>query len=115
MILKRQQNIGRNMKNNYKNFNELVIKKLKDKEFAQAYIMNLINKERMSLESALRETIISMGVQAFADKVDVSVQYLSDFVNKKHPLSTSEINQYLQKAFNLKVTITIETTDKEVA
>ena len=103
------------MKNSHKNFNELVAKKFKDKEFAQAYIMNLINEENMSLESALRETIISMGVQAFADKADVSVQYLSDFVNKKYSLSTSDINQYLQKAFNLKVKVTLEPTDKEVA
>ena len=96
------------MANRHKNFNSLVAKKFKNKKFAQAYIINLVNKEGLSLEEALRETITSMGLQSFAGKAGVSVQYISDFMRKKRKFTISAIHKYLYKAFNLKIKVTLE-------
>ncbi len=96
------------MANRHKDFDELVASQFSDIEFAQIYIMNLINGEGMSLEDALKETIISMGLQAFAKKANVSVQHISDFINERKKLSTDSIEKYLQKVFGLKVRMQVE-------
>lgn len=103
------------MANKHKDFNKLVVSKFENIEFAQAYIMNLINNEKMNLEEALRETIKSMGLQTFANKAEVSIQYTSDFVNRKKRLTTDAIDKYLHKAFNLKIKVSVEPIDIKVA
>ena len=103
------------MANKHKDFNELLASKFENTEFAQFYIMNLINDEKMSLEEALRETIISMGLQEFANRAGVSIQHISDFVNKRRKFTTNTIDKYLHKAFNLKIKITVEPTGTKVA
>jgi DNA-binding phage protein len=103
------------MANRHRDFNELVATQFEDVEFAQAYITNLINEEDMELDEALRETIISMGLQAFADKADISIQYVSDFVKKRKNFSTSSIDKYLKKAFGLKIKMSVESFKGEVA
>ncbi len=103
------------MANRHRDFNELVATQFEDVEFAQAYITNLINEEAMELDEALRETIVSMGLQAFADKADISIQYVSDFVKKRKKFSTESIDKYLQKAFSLKIKVSVESIDTEVA
>ena len=103
------------MANRHKDFNKLVASKFKNRKFAQAYIMNLINKEGMSLEKALRTTIISMGLQVFAEKAGLSVQYISDFVNKRRKLTTKAMDKYLHKVFRLKIKISVESVHPEVA
>ena len=103
------------MANRHRDFNELVATQFEDAEFAQAYITNLINEEDIELEEALRETIVSMGLQAFADKADISIQYVSDFVKKRKKFSTESIDKYLQKAFGLKVKMSVESVNNEVA
>ncbi len=65
--------------------------------------MNLINKENMKLEEALRLTIISMGLQSFADRADLSIQYVSDFIKKRRRFTTEAIDKYLKKAFSLEI------------
>jgi hypothetical protein len=96
------------MANRHKDFNELVASQFDDVEFSQAYIMNLINEEGLSPDEALKETVKSMGLQVFANKADISIQYVSDFVSGRKKLSTDTINKYLQKAFNLKIKISVE-------
>lgn len=96
------------MANRHKDFNELVAAQFEDLEFAQAYITNLINKEGLTVHEALKETIKSMGLNSFANKADLSIQYVSDFINDRKKLSTDSVTKYLQKAFNLKVKIIVE-------
>ena len=103
------------MANRHKDFDKLVAGKFKNKKFAQAYIVNLVNEEGMSLEEALRETIVSMGLLAFANKAGVSIQYVSDFVAKRKKLSTDTITKYLHKVFYLNVTMNLKTANKKLA
>ena len=103
------------MANRHKDFNELVATKFEDIHFSQAYISNLINEENMSVDEALRETIVSMGLQAFAEKSGLSIQYVSDFVKKRKKFSTESIDKYLQKAFGLKIKISVESLKDKVA
>ena len=103
------------MANRHKDFNKLLASKFENPEFAQAYIMNLINDEKMNLEEALRETIVSMGLQVFASKTEASIQNISDFVNKRRKFTTGTIDKYLHKAFNLKIKISVEPIDVKVA
>lgn len=77
--------------------------------------MTLINDEEMSIDEALRETIIAMGLQSFADKAEISIQYVSDFVKKRKKFSTESIDKYLQKAFNLRIKMSVESVKGEVA
>lgn len=103
------------MANRHKDFDKLVARKFKNKKFGQAYIMNLVNEEDMGLEEALRETIVSMGLLAFANKAGISIQYVSDFVAKRKTLSTDTIAKYLHRVFNLNVTMNLETAGKKPA
>ena len=103
------------MANRHEDFSELVANQFKNLEFSQAYVMNLINEENLTLEEALRETIVSMGLQAFADKAEVSIQYVSDFVKKRRRLSTKTMDKYLHKVFKLKIKISVESIEGRVA
>ena len=100
------------MANRHKDFNELVAQEFEDLGFAQAYITNLINNEGLSLEVALRESIKSMGLQAFTEKAGISISYLSDFVNKRRKWSTDNLVKYIEKVFVLKVKMSIESSDE---
>lgn len=103
------------MANRHKSFNELVAEEFKDLRFAQAYITNLINNERLSVDKALRESIKSMGLQAFADKAGISISYVSDFVNRRRKWSTDNIIKYIKKVFKLKLTIAVNIDRADVA
>ena len=103
------------MANRHKDFDKLLASKFKNKKFAQAYIVNLVNEEGMSLEEALRETIVSMGLLVFANKAGVSIQYVSDFVAKRKTLSTDTIAKYLHKVFYLNVTMNLRAANKKLA
>ena len=115
MILKKQKSIGGIMANRHKDFNELVAQEFEDLGFAQAYITNLINNEGLSLEEALREAIKSMGLQAFAEKAEISISYVSDFVNKRRKWSTDNLVKYIEQVFGLKIKMSVETPKGEVA
>ncbi len=103
------------MANRHKDFNELVAQEFEDLGFAQAYITNLINNEGLSLEEALREAIKSMGLQAFAEKAEISISYVSDFVNKRRKWSTDNLVKYIEQVFGLKIKMSVETPKGEVA
>ena len=103
------------MANRHGDFDEFLAAQFEDIGFAQTYLMILVNEEGMSLDEALREMIIAMGLQAFADKAGVSVQYISDFVNRRRKFTTETMGKYLQKAFDLRIKITVESNDTEVA
>ena len=103
------------MANRHKDFNELVAQEFEDLGFSQAYITNLINNEGLSLEEALRESIKSMGLQAFAEKAEISISYVSDFVNKRRNWSTDNLVKYIEQEFGLKIKMSVETPKGEVA
>ncbi|MDP7322054.1 MAG: helix-turn-helix transcriptional regulator [Bacteriovoracaceae bacterium] len=103
------------MANRHKDFNELVAQEFEDLGFSQAYITNLINNEGLSLEEALRESIKSMGLQAFAEKAEISISYVSDFVNKRRNWSTDNLVKYIEQVFGLKIKMSVETPKGEVA
>lgn len=103
------------MANRHKDFNELVAQEFEDLGFAQAYITNLINNEDLSLEDALRESIKSMGLQAFAEKAGISISYVSDFVNKRRKWSTDNLMKYIEHVFELKIKMSIKASKGEVA
>ena len=103
------------MANRHKDFNELVAQEFEDLGFSQAYITNLINNEGLSLEEALRESIKSMGLQAFAEKAEISISYVSDFVNKRRNWSTDTLVKYIEQVFGLKIKMSVETPKGEVA
>lgn len=91
------------MANRHKDFDELVAVEFQDSNFAKEYIKNLINNEGLSLDEALRESIKSMGLKAFAEKANVSISYVSDFVNERKKWSTDNLIKYLAVVFNLKI------------
>ena len=103
------------MANRHKDFNELVAQEFKDLGFAQAYITNLINNENLTLEDALRESIKSMGLQAFAEKAGISISYVSDFVNKRRKWSTDNLMKYIEQVFKLKIKIIIDSKNNNAA
>ncbi len=103
------------MANRQKDFDELVAQEFENLEFSQAYITNLINNEGLSLEGALRESIKSMGLQAFSEKAKVSISYVSDFVNKRRKWSTDNLVKYIEQVFELKVKMIVETEKSKVA
>ena len=115
MILKKQNCFGEIMANRHKDFNELIASQFKDINFAQTYMIHLINEENMNPEDALREAIVSMGLQSFADKASISVQYVSDFIKKRKKFSIVSIDKYLQKVFNLKIKMSVESVKTNVA
>ena len=96
------------MSNKNKDFNKLLAGKFKKKEFAQAYIMGLVNEESLNLEEALRESAVLMGLQVFADKTGISMRNLSDFISKKKRLTFASIEQCLRKGFDLQVKMRVE-------
>jgi DNA-binding phage protein len=97
-----------NMVNRHKDFNELVAAQFEDLNFAQAYIINLINIEGLTIHQALKETIKSMGLKSFANKAGLSSQCVLDFTNNKTRLSTDSVINHLQEVFNLKTRIIID-------
>ncbi len=103
------------MANRHKDFNELVAQEFEDLEFSQLYITNLINNEGLTLEEALRESIKSMGLQAFAKKAEISISYVSDFVNQRRNWSTDNLLKYIQQVFHLKIKMVVESPKGEVA
>ncbi len=96
------------MANRNKNFNALVAKEFNDLSFAQSYITHLINSENLSLEEALRESIKSMGLQAFATRAGVSISYVSDFVHGRRQWSTDSLIKHTEHVFKLKAKILLD-------
>jgi len=103
------------MANRHRDFDELVAIQFQDIEFSQIYLITLINDEGMDLENALRECIISMGLKVFAEKAGTSIQHVSDFVKKRKKFSMELMDKYLQKVFELKLKVSVEVLDKDVA
>ena len=96
------------MANRHKNFNELLTKEFQSNDFFKVYLSELIEDEGLSLREALKKTIISMGLQNYANKVNIPVQHVSDFVSGRRNFRIETIDKHLRKAFNLMIKTSIQ-------
>ncbi len=99
------------MANRHKSYDDVMVLKFNNPEYAQAYLLNIFESEELSIDNALRETIKAMGLQAFANKSGLSIQAVSDFVSKRQKWSTDKLAKQIEKVFNLKVKLTLEISD----
>lgn len=103
------------MANRNKSYDEIMAKKFEDINYAQEYLINILESEDLSVEEALRETIKAMGLQKFSVKSGVSIQGVSDFVAQRHNWSTDKLSKCIKKVFKLKVKLVIELPDSNQA
>lgn len=99
------------MANRHKSYDELIVKKFENPEFAQGYLLNIVDNEGLSIDEALRETIKAMSLQAFSNKSGLSIQAVSDFVSKRQKWSIDKLINQIDKVFNLKVKLSLEIFD----
>ena len=96
------------MANKNKNYDKVLAQKFKNLKYAQAYLINILKKEKLPIEEALCETIKAMGLKAFADKANLSIQAVSNFVSKRQKWSTDKIALHIKDVFKLKVKLSLE-------
>ncbi len=96
------------MANRNKSYDELLASKFENLEYAQGYLLNIVENEGLCVDEALRETIKAMGLKNFADKSEVSVQGVSDFVAKRHKWSVAKLTRLIERVFHLKVKLALE-------
>ncbi|MBC6415624.1 MAG: hypothetical protein GDA46_04450 [Bdellovibrionales bacterium] len=96
------------MANRYKSYDKVLAQKFKNSKYACLYLMNIIKKEKLSLEDALRETIKAMGLKSFSNKSGLSIQAVSDFVAKRKKWSMNKISNHIENVFKLKVKLSLE-------
>ncbi|MCZ0932231.1 MAG: hypothetical protein OXJ52_03650 [Oligoflexia bacterium] len=96
------------MANRNKSYDKVLAQKFKNPRYAQSYLINIIKREKLSVESALRETIKAMGLKNFSDKSGLSLQAVSDFTSKRQKWSLDKISRHIKNVFNLEVKISLE-------
>lgn len=96
------------MANRHKSYDKVLAQKFKNPKYAQSYLVNIIKKEKLPLDEALRETIKAMGLKSFSDKSGLSIQAVSDFVAKRQKWSMDKTSIHVKKVFNLKVKLSLE-------
>ena len=96
------------MANRNKSYDKVLAKKFKKREYAQGYLINILDKEKLSVEEALRETIKAMGIKSFSDKSNLSIQAISDFVSQRQKWSTDKLSRHIKDVFKLKVKLSLE-------
>ena len=96
------------MANRNKSYDEILAKKFENLEYAQLYILNIIENEHASISEALIETIKAMGLKAFANRSKLSIQAVSDFVAQRQRWSTDKLAKHIEDAFRLKMKLSLE-------
>ena len=99
------------MANRHKNYDDVMVKKFENPQYAQEYLLNIVESEELSIDEALRETIKAMSLQAFSERSGLSIQAVSDFVAKRQKWSTDKLVKQIGNVFNLKVKLSLETPD----
>ena len=87
------------MANRNKSYDKVLAQKFKNQRYAQGYLINILKRENLSMDEALRETIKAMGLKAFANKAGLSIQAVSDFVSKRQKWSTDKIALHIEDVF----------------
>jgi len=89
-------------------FNEDLSRELQDPDFAQGFILDLMEgDEGLSLAKALKTTIESMGVKEFCDLSGMSKQNVNDFIQGRRNLKRETMDAFL-KPFHLRTRIVVE-------
>lgn len=96
------------MANRNKDYNKILAKKFENMEYARGYLMNIVKREKLPIEDALCETIKAMGLKKFSDKSGLSIQAVSDFVNRRQKWSLDKISYHIKDVFNLKLKVSLE-------
>ena len=96
------------MANRHKSYDKVLAQKFKNPRYARLYLINIIEKEKLSVDKALRETIKAMGLKTFSDKSGLSIQAVSDFVAERQKWSMDKISNHIKSVFKLKVKLSLE-------
>ena len=90
-------------------YDKKLSQKLRDLEFAQEYILSLVEDkdESMSVESALHFVIQRMGTTDFANLVGEDKGNVDKFLKGKRVLKEDTLNRYLEP-FGLRIKKTLE-------
>ena len=90
-------------------YDKKLSQKLQDPEFAQEYILSLVQDEEepMDIESALCFVIRRMGTTDFANLVDEDKGNVDKFLKGRRNLKEDTLNRYLEP-FDLRVKKTLE-------
>ena len=97
-------------------YSERFSKEIRDTEFAQTYLLALIQDEDepMTVEEALKLTIGQMGTTDFANLIDERPQTIDKFLKGERSPKRETLDKFL-KAFNLKTTLGIEKVKDKAA
>ena len=95
------------MANRNINYDRVIAKKMQNSEFAQSFILTLINHHELSIQDALIDSIEAMGLTEFAEKSGYSIQYVSDFVNRRRDYKVEVMDKFLQP-FGLRIKLDVE-------
>ena len=71
----------------------------KKENMLRGILINILNKEKLSVEEALRETIKAIGIKSFADKSNLSIQVVSDFSSQRQKWSTDKLARHIKDVF----------------
>ena len=96
------------MANRNKSYNEVLAQKFQKPEYARRYLINIIKREKLSVDEALRETIKAMGLKYLSDESGLSIQAVSDFVSERQKWSMDKLSNHIEDVFKLKVRLSIE-------
>ena len=89
-------------------YDQDLARELKDKDFAQGFIVDLIEgDEGMSLQDALRHTIQSMGVAEYCKQANMSLQHVNAFLKSKRNPKPETLDALLSP-FGLRTRIVVE-------
>ena len=101
------------MANRHKSYDDVLVHKFENIEYAQAYLLNIVEEEDLPVDEALRETIKAMSLGVFAERSGQSIQAVSDFVSKRQKWSTDKLIKLIKLVFNLKVKLALELSDHD--
>ena len=101
------------MANRHKSYDDVLVHKFENTEYAQAYLLNIVVEEQLPVDEALRETIKAMSLAVFAKKSGQSIQAISDFISKRQKWSSDKLIKIIQLVFDLKVKLAFELTDQD--
>ena len=96
------------MANRNKSYDKVLAQKFKKSEYARGYLMNIIKREKLSVDEALRETIKAMGLKYFSNKSGLAIQAVSDFVAERQNWSMDKLSTHIENVFKLKVKLSVE-------
>lgn len=90
------------------NYNKDLARELSDPEFAQGFLLDLMEgEEGLSAEIALRTTIQAMGVSEFCKRARLSHSFVDAFLKSKRKPKPETLNDFL-KPFGLRAKVVFE-------